>query len=56
MDHFFFFFGSGFEACGIFATQLGIEPAPPALEGAVLTTEPPGKSPSHLFLNFESFF
>ena len=35
---------SGHEACGILAPQLGIEPAPPALEGEVLTTRPPGKS------------
>ena len=34
----------GPEACGIPATGPGIEPAPPALEGEVLTTGPPGKS------------
>ena len=39
----FWFFGH--EACGVLAPQLGIEPAPLALEGKVLTTEPPGKSP-----------
>ena len=39
--HFGFF---GHEACGILAPQPGIEPAPPALEGEVLTTGPPGKS------------
>ena len=32
------------EACGILAPRPGIEPAPPALEGEVLTTGPPGKS------------
>ena len=37
------FFGR--EACGILAPQPGIEPAPPSLEGEVLTTRPPGKSP-----------
>ena len=36
----FWFFGH--KACGISAPQPGIEPAPPALEGKVLTTEPPG--------------
>ena len=34
----------GREACGILAPRPGIEPAPPALEGQVLTTGPPGKS------------
>ena len=38
----FWFFGH--EACGILAPWPGIEPAPPALEGEVLTTGPPGKS------------
>ena len=33
------------EACGIFTPWPGIEPAPPALEGEILTTGPPGKSP-----------
>ena len=37
------FFGHG--ACGILAPQPGIEPALPALEGNILTTGPPGKSP-----------
>ena len=37
------------EACGILAPRPGIEPAPPALEGEVLTTGLPGKSLSHLF-------
>ena len=47
----------GLEACGILAPQPGIEPThhPPALphhmalEGKVLTTEPPGKSPIVIF-------
>ena len=38
----FWFFGC--EARGILALGPGIEPAPPALEGEVLTTGPPGKS------------
>ena len=39
----FCFFGP--EACGILAPQPRIEPTTPALEGEVLTTGPPGKSP-----------
>ena len=39
----FGFFGP--EACGILAPRPGIEPTVPALEGEVLTTGPPGKSP-----------
>ena len=38
----FCFFGR--EACGILAPWPGIEPAPPILEGEILTTGPPGKS------------
>ena len=38
----FWFFGLG--ACGILAPQPGIKPIPPALEGEVLTTGPPGES------------
>ena len=38
------FWFSGREARGILAPQPGIEPAPPALEGEVLTTGPPGKA------------
>ena len=34
----------GHKAYGILAPQPGIEPTPPALEGEVLTPEPPGKS------------
>ena len=45
----FFFFGP--KACGILVSRLGIEPSPPALEGKVLTTGPPGKSLDHLSLN-----
>ena len=33
------------EACGILAPSPGIKPSPPALEGKVLTTGPPGRSP-----------
>ena len=35
----------GYEACGISAPRARIKPTPPALEGEVLTTGPPGKSP-----------
>ena len=38
----FWFFGC--EACGILVLWPGIKPAPPALEGEVLTAGPPGKS------------
>ena len=44
---YFGFFGH--EACGILASQPGIKPAPPALEGEVLTTGLPGKSPGFIF-------
>ena len=40
----------GCKARGILAPRPGIEPAPPALEGEVLTTGPPGKSPFTWFL------
>ena len=40
---FFFFFGP--EACGILTPQPEIQPAPPALEGKVLTAGPPEESP-----------
>ena len=43
----FWFFGQ--EACGILSPQPGIEPAPPALEGQVLATGPPGESPGIIF-------
>ena len=43
----------GHQACGILAPQLGIKPAPPALEGKVLTTGPAGKSLTSL-LKFAS--
>ena len=45
----FWFFGC--EARGILAPQPGIKPAPPALDGKVLTTGPPGKS-----LNLQYFY
>ena len=38
----FWFFGP--KACGILAPQPRIEPTSPALEGTVLSPEPPGKS------------
>ena len=37
------FWGFGREACEILAPGQGTKPAPPALEGGVLTTGPPGK-------------
>ena len=40
----FMFWFFGHKACGILAPQPGIKPTPPALEGKVLTTGPPGKS------------
>ena len=40
---FFFFFYC--EAYAILGPRPGIEPAPSALEGAILTTGPSGKSP-----------
>ena len=43
----FWFFG--LEACGILALWPGIKPTPHVLEGEVLTTGPPGKSPDELF-------
>ena len=49
---FFCFFGP--KACGILVPDQKIELAPPALEGEVLTTGPPGKSPnifSNVLLN-----
>ena len=41
----------GCEACGISAPWLEIKPATPPLEGEVLTTGPPGKSPKEGFLS-----
>ena len=38
-------------ACRILVPQPGIEPAPPALEGGILTTGLPGKSLPNLVLN-----
>ena len=43
----FWFFGH--EACGILVPRPGIEPAPSASEGEVLTTEPPGEIPNWCF-------
>ena len=40
----------GHEACGILAPRPGIKPTPPALEGEVLTTGPPGKSSMRIIL------
>ena len=49
----------GRETCGILALPPGIEPSPPALEGKVLTTGQPGKSPCSTFksvCHFELIF
>ena len=43
----FSFFGR--KAYGILAPRPGVEPAPSALEGEVMTTGQPGKSLCHLF-------
>jgi len=40
----FLFLFFGLEACGLLTSLPGIEPAPPMLDGGVLTTGPPGKS------------
>ena len=40
----FMFWFFGLEACGILAPTPGMEPTPPALEGEVFTTGPPGKT------------
>ena len=45
----FWFFGH--EACGILAPRPEIEPTSPALEGAVLITGQPGKSPQISFMH-----
>ena len=49
----FWFFGH--EACGVLASQPGIKPAPPALEGKVLTTGPPGKFLGSLFCSIDPY-
>ena len=41
----------GCEACGILASQPGIEPSPPAVGGEVLTTGLPGKSLMSCFIH-----
>ena len=48
-----FFLGGavGLKAHGILIPQTGIEPIPPALEGKILTTRPPGKS-SKIYMYF----
>ena len=45
------FWSFGWEACGVLAPLPGIEPVPPASEGTVLTTGPPGESPGPRFEN-----
>ena len=51
ISFFFFFFQPHCATCGILVPWPGIEPAPPVLEGGVLTTGPPGKSCSGHLLN-----
>ena len=46
----------GCKTCGILAPWPGIEPAPPVLEGKVLTTGPPGKSLTKVLFFFLIFF
>ena len=41
----FYVLAFGYEACGVLVSQAGLEPTPPALEGQVLTTGLPAKSP-----------
>ena len=41
----FFFFSFDPKACEILAPQPGIQPAPPALKGKVLTAGPPEEVP-----------
>ena len=50
----FMFWLFGQKACGILGPQPEIKPAPPALEGEVLTTGPPGKFPFLLYNVFSS--
>ena len=45
----------GPEVCGILTPQPGIQPTPPALEGKVLTTGPPGKIWSPSFIKKEKW-
>ena len=42
----------GLEACGILASQPGVEPTYPALEGKILTNGSPGKSHISGFYGF----
>ena len=49
----FFFFFFCWEACGIITPRPGVKPACPALEGEVLTSGPPGKSPKQVFNRFK---
>ena len=48
----------GRKACGILAVRPGIKPSPPPLEGEVLTTGPPRKSPlcDDFYDNFFKFY
>ena len=46
----FMFWYFGPKACGSLASQLEIKPTPPALEGRILTTGPPGTFPRLIHL------
>ena len=46
----FLVYAFGPKVCGVLAPRPGIELSPPALEGGVLTTGPPGK-PYNLYLS-----
>ena len=46
----FWFLGQ--QACGILALWPGIELTSPALEGKVLTSEPPGKSYIYIYIYY----
>ena len=52
----FMFWYFGPKACGILASQLEIKPTPPALEGKILTTGPPGTFPRLIHLITRSLY
>ena len=53
---YFMFWFFGHEVCGILSPQPGLEPMPPALEGEVLTTGPPGRSLDNPFEHCSSIY
>ena len=46
----FMFWFFGIQACGLLAPWPGMEPAPPVLEGEVLTTKPAREVSRHYYL------